>query len=177
MKMKTESPIKGFIKIETIDKATGEILDVYDEQNAITYEGFGSILNRLTKNDASIEDIWIKNIVLGDDVGTGDVFEPEPETPGLNATDQNIVYAIPENNMVLVYEGVSSFQLSTILDGTQILESDFPLEVDIRFTSATIRFHDDSTLSYKRFPVRSLSRLVDIRIVWTITFSEVEGEE
>lgn len=173
MKTKNIFPMKGIFRLEVIDKETKEVIDSYDEENTITYEGFSEIINRLTKGDSSITDSWIKTIVLGDDVGTGDVFEPQSENPALNALDQSIVYEIPEEDIIINYTSPTEFDLSTILDGTTILETNFPTDVDMRFTSATIRFQNDKTMSYKRFPVRSLSRLVDIRVVWVISFTEV----
>lgn len=170
-----DMPVKGFLTIKEIDKKTGEVLSEYDEQNVITREGFANVLSRISRttvDDEDVQNMFIKTIVLGDDIGNGTIFNPSPATSTLTSIDQSVVYEVPENDMNFNYVSSTTLELNTVLDGTVILDALFPEEVDMRYTSATIRFHDGKTLSYKRFPIRSLSRLVDVQINWRIILDE-----
>lgn len=165
--------INGHLNIKTISKETGMVLDEFDDDNVITLQGYSEVLNRITLEDDSIDDSIIWTIYLGDDIGNGTIFNPQTAANTLTNLDQSVVYEVPREDMNLNYVTSRSLDLVTVLDGTQILDTLFPDEVDLRYTSATIRFRNERVLSYKRFPIRSLSRLVDVSITWNITFEEI----
>lgn len=157
----------------TKDPETGEVVNsetVFDEDNVITNEGLAEVMKRLTFPDgnANAVDAYVFNIVLGNDVGNGDLLNPQIAVSSLKSSDQSVVYEIPNADIAFTYVTATELQLGTMLNGTAILDAYFPNEVDMRYTSATIRLKNTKSLSYKRFPVRSLSRLVDIEIIWTL---------
>lgn len=164
----------GHLTMTEINKETGERTVVFDEDNVITLQGFSEIMKRITfpTDNTEIEGSYIYNIVLGDDIGTGTVFEPQAATSSLTETSQSVVYSIPREDINFNYVNSQTLELGTVLDGTAILNANFPTEVDMRYTSATVRYQNGKVFSYKRFPVRSLSRLVDIEIVWRISIVE-----
>lgn len=166
--------IKGHLKMTGIDKETNKEFILLDEQNAITYEGFSEMVKRMTypTQHADINGSYFDHIVLGSDIGDGTLFQPTMATPELGAADQEIVYTIPREDIMINYISPTEFEFSTVLDGPLILDNYFPNEVDMRYTSATLRLQNGKVFSYKRFDVKSLSRLISIKIDWTIILSE-----
>jgi hypothetical protein len=165
--------VRGHIAMITTDKETGKVLDTYSEDNVITVQGFSQMVKRLTFVDSNsqITNSYFHNFTLGIDVGSGTLLNPQQPTEFLTSANQTVVYAVPNSDMVYEYPNSKVFRFRTILDGDEIMNTVFPSEIEMRYTSATLRFGNGVTFSYKRFPVRSLSRLVDIEIIWTITFA------
>lgn len=166
--------IRGDLAITSRLKEDGRIIDQLDERNVVTAQGASDLLARVTKNDATVSNSYVKTIALGDDVGDGTLLSPEQASELSTGTMQSVVYTVPVSDITITYPTPFSFEISTVLDGTYILENFYPSDIEMRFTSATIRYESNKTLSYKRFPVRSLSRLVDIEIRWTISLKEPE---
>ncbi len=170
MNLNDQKSLTGYITIQDIDKDTGEIVNELDEHNVITTEGFDYILrNMVEKGGAITTDAVVTNIVLGDDVGLGSASNPTAPTANSTYLDQNAVYSIPDTDITITYPSPGAFTMGVILDGNAIVTGQ---GVDtINYTSASIRFADGTSLSYKRFPVRTISSLINIRISWTIQFS------
>lgn len=169
MKQSDDMKMYGHLSIKPTYKPTGQVIDGFDDRNVITFQGTSTILNRITTPSGGS---YVTHIALGDDVGNGTILQPEQATESLSGGSQAIVYEVPVNDITITYPNTYTFTMGTVLNGTDILDSNFPDEIDLRFTSATIRFNNGDVLSYKRFPVRSLSRLVDIEITWTISLKE-----
>lgn len=160
----------GRLKIREKHAITGDLIrEEFSEHNVVTIQGASVFLERLTKNTGGS---YIYTIYLGDDVGNGSLLNPESEKETYTGAIQNIIYQIPVNEITISYPDPFTFEIATVLSGTTILENMFPNEIDLRFTSATIRFANDDVFAYKRFPVRSLSRLVDIELIWTVSLKE-----
>ena len=166
---------KGHLKMVEVCKETGKRTTVLDEDNVITLQGYSELMKRITlpTNHPEIVDSYFWNIWLGDDVGNGTVFEPEAANENYDDTYQTPVYKIPHEDIVFNYVNSKTLDLGMVLDGKKILDDYFPNDVDMRYTSATLRFLNEKVFSYKRFHIRALSRFVDIEINWTITLSEV----
>ena len=166
--------VNGHLTMITKNRETGEIIDEFSEDNVITVFGFSELLSRFNKPtaDTSISGSYLYTIKLGDDVGTGTLLVPEDANESLLSVDQSVVYTVPNTDMVLTYLSSKEFKYSTVLNGQTILDTYYPTDIEMRYTSATMRLFNDGSFSYKRFPVRSLSRLVDIDITWTFTFAE-----
>lgn len=173
MSMNTNSQVHGYFEMKVFKHGTDELVDHYYEHNVITNEGLSLLWRRFVDLDNS--DRTLYTFFLGDDYGNPtqySLLDPEPENTSLTKDDQSIVYRVEEDDMVVSYPSASSIQFSTLLDGDVILDTYFPGLVDMRYCSATMRFRDLTTFSYKRFPVRSLSRLIDIQVIWTYEFFE-----
>lgn len=164
--------INGDLGVYTRSKEDGTIIDSFEEHNVITAQGASEFLARLTKNDSTVNNSYVRNIVLGDDVGTGTLLNPQSANETYTSTNQTSVYTISNNDITVTYPDPFTFEFNTILDGTYILDTYFPSDIEMRFTSATLRYNNGKTLAFKRFPVRSLSRLVDIEIRWTVSLKE-----
>lgn len=160
----------GIVKIEEIDRDTGNVISEFEQRNTITAEGFNAILQQMTgKGDGMSTDAMVKTIALGDDTGSGTATSPEPPSILSTYLDQTTVYMIPESDIVIGYPTIGEFSLSSLIVGEEIVDS-MGIEA-INYTSATIRLNNNETLSYKRFPIKTISRLINIRITWNIKFS------
>jgi len=161
----------GIIKIEEIDKLSDQVAGRYEEKNTITAEGLDNIMKNISEKGGNISSNYvISTIVLGDDVGNGSATSPEPPSILSTYLDQFPVVSVDESDVVKTYPATGQLSLGVLLDGESIVNSAGVETID--YTSATIRFRDDKCLSYKRFPVRTISRLINIRITWTISFSQ-----
>lgn len=168
--------VEGILTIREFSKETGELIGEYEDKNVITELGMNTLFLRMALADADTT-MKLQNIVLGEDYGIEEdasggwtVFNPKPAEKHYTTSNQFSVYAVPEADMVFDYPDQNTLQIGTLLDGKYILDTFFPNEVDMRYTSATFRFANATTFSYKRFPIRSLSRLIDVQIVWTFRF-------
>lgn len=172
MKNTDEMDLNGHLKIRDRDSVTGEILSEteFSEHNVVTVQGASIFLERATQSQGGS---YISTIYLGDDVGTGNLLNPEEERESYTGVVQQIVYEVPVSDITITYPDPFTFEVNTVLNGTTILENNFPFDIDMRFSSATIRFANGDAFAYKRFPVRSLSRLVDIELVWTVSLKEI----
>lgn len=166
--------VRGHLTIREFDSQSGNLINEYAEKNVITLEGYEEVMSRILDNGSSVEDSILERIVIGDDTGSGDMIDPEDATDGLTSDDQDIVYEVRPEDMEFNRITSRNTEAVTFLDGTYIMDTYYPDEVDIRYCSATLRFKNGVTLSYKRFPARSISRLISIQMVWSITFDKCE---
>lgn len=176
MNMRNRGGVDGWITIREISKETGEILSEFTDKNVITEQGINTLFLRMVLNDNE-NTMKFSRFKLGIDYGLEEdanadwtVFTPKPAEKHYTSLNQYVVYEVPELDMVFDYPDQNTFQASTLLDGKYILDTYHPDDVDLRYTSATLRFFNETTFSYKRFPVRSLSRLIDVQIIWTFKF-------
>lgn len=165
--------INGVVTIRTICKKTGDVIDEFKDNNVVTLNGMEHLWTR-AEGDKKTSDYTIQNFVLGSDFGVeegGDwsIFAPKPAQNNYTNENQFVIYEDSPTNTVFEYPDLNEMQVGTLLDGEAILDEYFPDEVTVRYNSATIRFGDGTVFSYKRFPVRSISRLVDVQILWTFT--------
>lgn len=173
--MREKKKIHGHLKMIEIDQTTGNEKVIYDEDNVITINGMQKFFDRIKP---TVGGSYIHYIVLGTDVGSGTSSIPEPSDETLGQGDQDVLYTIPNADIDFTYPATEKAELvlTTTLDGTFIMDTYFPTESEIEFTSATSRLEDDTVFSYKRFSKRILGRLISVRIVWTFTFENISEE-
>ena len=160
--------IKGYLTIKEINKETHEEFVVIDDNNVVTLEGYSEIFKRLYNNQDMTG--HLDSIQLGSDVGSGTAIEPEPATDSLTSSDQLVTFIVPYNDINFAFPSQREMVLSVILDGSFILDGG-NVDGEVRYSSATIRFGNDKTLSYKRFPLRTITPLIDIEISWRLYFT------
>jgi hypothetical protein len=177
MKTNDISPVEGIFTYREINKATGEIEYEYIDNNVVTEQGINTLFLRAVLADTNA-DMTLDHFVLGNDTGNEEnpgqgygVLNPKPAEKSYTILNQFSVYEVPKTDMVLDYPDANTLQAGTLLDGKYILDTFFPGEVDLQYTSATFRFSNNTAFSYKRFPVRSLSRLIDLQIIWSFRFT------
>lgn len=158
---------KGVVTINTYEAGTNILVDSYKDNNTVTTEGLTEIINRILTNSGTSDSI-VTNIKLGDDAGNGTLLSPEDATANLTYSDQDVVYDIKKSDTDINASGGDRITASVVIEGSDVMNNEFPTDIVLNFCSATLRFESGSTFAYKRFPVRSLSRLVDISITWEI---------
>lgn len=160
--------MKGDVAIITREKATGKIIDTYEEKNLVVSVGMDQVLKAITTKDTN--NFVIETISIGDDVGSGTVMNPEQPSTSYSKNNQNVIYSAPSDLFIISRPSETSVQLFATLDGERVMES-YPDSPNIIYTSATIRTVGDEVISYKRFPARTISRLISVDIIWTLTLS------
>lgn len=176
MKNNLNMGISGILTIKEFCKETGDLLDQYTDANVITEQGVNTLFLRMALGDPD-NLMKFDHFTLGIDDGSQEepseswgLLNPKPALKRYTSLNQLGIYDVPHSSMVFDYPEKNTFQAATLLDGQFILDTYFPGDVDMRYTSATLRFDNSTTFSYKRFPVRSLSRLIDVQIIWTFRF-------
>lgn len=168
--------IHGKLKITTKDAMTGEVIDVYGfDDNMVVDVGVDTMWLRASTDDAS-EQYRLDTIHLGDDYGDTSrwgIFNPEPPSRGFTATTQNVTHVIPSVDFDFPTDEV--MRVTATVDGTMMMNTYFPDDIDYRFLSATLRFNNGTVFAYKRFPIRSISRAVTVEFDWR--FSIINAEE
>lgn len=163
--------LKGHLKIETIEKATGNIIDVFEDKNLFLDLGKTNVVRGM--GDVSTN-YTVKNLRFGDDFGDPgiyDIFNPEPAQAGFDSTTQDVLFTIDRPALQATYPNFETVEFACLLDGDQILDQ-FPGQVDVRYTSVALYNQLDDPIAYRRVSVRSLSRLVSVNISWSLSFSE-----
>lgn len=164
--MKDNQGIMGVVTITQRDALTGEILLEYSDRNVVTLSGMEKMIQSFTSSD----NFFISGLYLGDDVGSGSKLFPESPSEGITSASQDVLYSVTGNNLEIQYIGQNRFMIDVVLDGQDFMGL-FPSEVSIDITSATMRFNDDTAFAYKRFPAITMSRFVNVEIVWEVTFN------
>lgn len=173
--------VKGVLTIKEFSKETGELLSSWTDENVITTLGMNTLFLRAALPDEE-ETMIFHRFCIGIDTGDNedpsggwDDLNPRPAKKEYTSLNQYVVYEVHPEDMVYDHISTHEFQASTLLDGEYVLNTFYPDDPDIRYTSATLRFENDTTFSYKRFPVRSLSRLIDVQLMWSFTFENKDG--
>lgn len=167
IKLNDDSSIIGRIKIVKRDKITNEQTIVLDEENIVTDEGQKYLLKCFVDGTKSPV---IDKLVLGNDVGNGDLIVPDPQEKTFTAQTQNEVYTFNQGDIDYdEYDQIErKITLTVKLDGQQMV---IPPENELPFTSATTRFNDDTVFQYKRFSILSVTTDDLYELSWTYRFT------
>lgn len=163
--------LSGHLKIETIEKETGKIIDVFEDKNLFLDLGKTDVVRGL--GDVTTN-YTVKDIRFGDDFGDPEIytiFDPEPAQLNFNSTTQNVLFTITRPELQASYPNFDTVEFACLLDGDVILDQ-FPGAVDVRYTSIGLYNQIDDPIAYRRVSVRSLSRLVSINVSWSLSFTE-----
>lgn len=175
--MQANHSIIGEVTIVTRDKTTGEVVDSFGpHRNKVTDAGVAGLWTRASTVDAG-NAYRLDTIHLGSDFGdpaSWSIFNPEPAQRTFTSTDQAVVWTIPSADMSFEFPTDPAMRARVLIDGQTLMDDNFPSEVNLTYSSMTLRFANGTVLSYKRFPIRSISREVDVEIVWTITLENSE---
>jgi len=177
MKPKQLAGIQGILTIREIDKATGATLSEFSDKNVITEKGMNALWKRLSLDDTN-DDYRFSAFYLGEDYGAGEdtgdwsIFLPRPAKKNFTDMNQQVIYQVDPTEMVYSFPDENVLEVATLLDGKNIMDTLFPNEVNAKYNSATLRVGNGTVFSYKRFGVRSISRLIDIQVIWTFTLMD-----
>lgn len=164
----------GVLAITVTDKESNDIVDSLSISNMVTDVGIETLWKRASMID-ELNQFQLDSLHFGDDFGDGrwTIFNPEPATRGFTKNNQNVTHKL--NLINFEYPTDEFLKATAFIDGTVFMDDYFPAEVDYRYTSMTLRFKNDDVFAYKRFPIRSISRFVNVTIDWR--FKIVNEEE
>lgn len=157
--------VEGILTISEFDEK-GFLIGKLQERNMVTDAGIRALWGRITTADTTAS-LRLDTLVLGDDFGNPNewsIFNPEPPNRSFTAADQNATYTIPE--VTFEFPSDEALRCSVLIDGTETMNNDFPEEIEYHYTSMTLRFNNGTVFSFKRFPIRSISRNVQVFIDW-----------
>lgn len=144
----------------------GEVVGTYEEKNIVLTQGKGIILRAWA--DALNASSTVKTIKIGSDVGTGTILAPQEPTADLTEAAQTVVYETPDAEFFVSYPTSNSVRFLATINGANVM-SNYPTLPNVIYTSASITTQDDKSVTYKRFPARTISALISVDISWTIT--------
>lgn len=154
---------------------TGEVISHYGpEENMVLDVGIESMWQRLGTID-SVNNFQLNTIAFGDDFGDPtrwSIFNPEPPSRSFTGANQNVTHTLP--SVTFTYPTDDVLQVTADIDGTTFMDTNFPTDVSYDFTSMTLRFINNTAFAFKRFPIRSISRYIRLKIDWRFTLVNAE---
>lgn len=153
----------GRLSFRIINRETGEVVDQFDDKNVLVVDSRTSITRAIAGNTLGV----IRFLKIGNDVGSGTIYEPEPAHESYDENVMNVLFE--SQNLTVGYPDPRTVAFNVLVRGTDVLRQ-HPGLTDVKFTSAALHTADGNVFSYKRFPVRTISDVLDLSIVWTIGF-------
>jgi len=100
--------------------------------------------------------------------GVGSPNNPVTAVDTYDATTMNIIF---DSSYVLTvgYPNATSVTFSTTILGVDVMAL-YPSETSKIFTSAALHTGNTKVFAYKRYPQKSISKVVDLAISWTIAY-------
>ena len=163
---------------DTISRSSGSFIDD-GYLNEMTLVVTNSIANNNTFTIDSVTDstlTLISSDSLTTESGTAGVIitgTPSPNNP------TSAIETYDETTMSLIFDAPYALSVgypnsTTVSFGTTIIGQDvmdlYPSESSKIITSAALHTNNTNVFAYKRFPQKSISALVDLSIVWQISF-------
>jgi len=100
--------------------------------------------------------------------GAPSLDNPIPPSDTYNASTMSIIYTDPDP-FTVGYSNSTSVTFSSTISGVDVMTY-YPLDITKIITSAALHTGNTNVFAYKRFPQKSISKLVDILVNWTIKF-------
>lgn len=146
----------------------GKVVGELDEKNIVLTQGKSLILQAFGQpgNSAFV----VKTIKIGNDTGTGTILLPTPPTAGMTEADQSVVYTTPDEEFFVTFPTPTSVRFLATINGANVM-AEYPSLPNVIYTSASIYTISDQSITYKRFPARTISELISVDITWTITLT------
>ena len=166
MELKEDIGMKGTLKMVFRSNETGEVLDVFEDNNVVLNQGKGEILrafNTLNNNDHKI-----KSIYIGNDFGSGTLLAPQEPTNLFTEANQTVVYEVPSNEFFIDYPTSTSVRYLATINGANVM-AQYPTQPNVVYTSATLRTQANKAIAYRRFGARTISSLISVDVIWTLT--------
>lgn len=166
MKINTQldNKVSGEFNITTYNRDTGEVVDEYSETNVVVLDSKEAIIKAIAGDSEG----FVTGLKVGDDVGTGDLNNPETATETYDENTMSVLYTFP-GTFTTGYTNTTSVNFSAIISGEDFM-SYYPNDNYKVLTSAALHTNNGKVFSYKRFPQKSISALLDIAVIWKIYF-------
>lgn len=156
---------KGDLEFQIIDKRTGEIVDSFKDHNIVVKDSRRILIKRLYENLSQWE---VARVKIGEDVGSGDMSDPEMPTEDTTAEDMMVLYDT-EDGMDINYLDEYRTSYNIFIPGQDVLDQ-HPGNESIQFTSLGLYARNGVLFSYRRFPARTLTVNFNVNVIWTIYY-------
>jgi hypothetical protein len=156
--------IFGDVSMRAYVTETGKTIDTFEENNIFLTQGKSEIFRAFTIDNAAHV---IKTIKIGDDVGTGDVTNPQQPTAAYTELNQSVKYEVPLSDFSVTYPTENTVRFLATVNGASVMAL-YPSEPNIIYTSATLVTNANKAVAYKRFSARTISSLISVDITWTL---------
>lgn len=169
MKDTIHQKARGHVEFLFTDK-NGKVIDSVIEDNVVVNYSKTSIIQCIAGAQQNL--YGIMGIQIGVDVGTGTKFIPEQPTAETDITAMDLLYqssgvevAYPTPESVLF---VLTIDGNVLVDAAQAKFTTTQETVDV--TSAALITGNGNPFSYKRYPVKVVTRFINVTIRWTLDF-------
>lgn len=168
-KNKLPMPI-GRLEVELTDKITGEVVDGLIENNIIVNHAKEAIIRCISDG---VQDVYaVRKIQFGEDIGSGTAFDPEPPTAIYDESNMDSLYTT--TGVEFFYPTTTSVQFNVTIDGNVIVDAHntkHGTSVDTADVNSTALLTGaEKPFSYKRFPVKVVTRFVNVNVRWTLEY-------
>jgi hypothetical protein len=160
--------IRGDVTIVERCIKTGKVLDTVEYKNVVLTQGKGEILRAFSV--PLLDTNKVKTIVVGNDVGSGDLMNPEDPDASYTEANMETVYTVPEEEFFIDFPTDNSVRYRATLNGPAVMIL-YPNLPNVVYTSASIFTNANKAVTYKRFPARTISALISVEITWTLTIT------
>lgn len=165
IKDKIDNELIGHLQFDIVDAKTDEVLDTFSEKQIIVLDAREALISGISDPSTGTT---ISSIKLGDDVGTGTIDNPQPALNTYDETTMNVIFDAPYTLIRTNPTPISVSYAVTII-GVDVMAL-YPGDTSKIFTSAALHTGNGNVFSYKRFPKKSISELVNINIQWTLSY-------
>ena len=174
MKLSLEEQLRenvgGHLRIDRLDQQMNLIDTPVDDCNLILNKGLQVIIDNLFDDSNFFP---ITDMKLGDDTGTGTQQDPESPSVTYDENTMSVVYTSQQGNAVTVNKN-TNYQLTFnwIIFGYEVLDlPEYQDQDSVEFTSAALHANDGRIFAYRRFPVVSISDIINFSISWSIYYN------
>lgn len=149
------------------NQTRGEKIGEFEEKNIVLKQGISFILQAAASITNSGK--TVSTIKIGNDVGGGgSILNPVMPNEEYTENNQTVVYTVPTEEFFIMYPDDYSVRFLCTIHGNNVM-SFYPELPNIIYTSASIYTVEDKSVTYKRFPARTISSLISVDISWTIS--------
>lgn len=163
--------MRGEIEIIERNLLDGSV-SVFKEENMILDVGIDGIWKRMVFEGQQHR---LNTFFFGDDMGNGTIFNPDKADRTMDGDSQNVVHELDPALISFTYPNDNEVMMTTEINGEAFMNANFPNDVHMRYTSVTARLVNGVPLAYKRFPIRSLARFVNVTINWKFSIYNEEN--
>jgi len=146
------------------DKITASGSVSNDGEYTIATGGVTATVLTLTNTDVLVNEGPVASVAIS----TGTVDAPITAQTTYDETDMSIIFDAPYT-LAVGFPNAQSVNFSVTIIGSDVMAL-YPSDTSKRFNSAALHTGNGNVFAYKRFPQKSISALVNLSVVWGITY-------
>ena len=161
--------VKGHIEILLTDK-NGNTVDKVEDHNIVVNYAKTSIIKCISGGEQNL--FGVLGIQIGVDVGTGDKFIPEQPIATTGSADMDLLYQ--SSGVEVAYPTEESVLFAITIDGNVLVDAaqaKFATSQEtVDINSSALITGNGNPFSYKRYPVKVVTRFINVTIRWILDF-------